>query len=114
MAALQPDQRRGFHVDRPFAEAARKIAQAAGPEIDAELTEITAGAVTTINQIEKMKDWLKTQGCETSSLDSETIEKLLEDENLAAPVRRVLELRARRRAGRGQEDRCPAGARRRR
>ena len=78
----------------PFAEAACKIAQAAGPEIDAELTEITGGAVTTINQIQKMKDWLKAQGCETPSLDSETIEKLLEDENLAAPVRRVLELRA--------------------
>ena len=41
-----------------------------------------------------MKDWLKAQGCDTSSLDSDTIEELLEDENLAAPVRRVLELRA--------------------
>ena len=42
---------RGFHVDRKFAEAARKIAQAAGPEIDAELAELTDGAVKTINQI---------------------------------------------------------------
>ena len=85
---------RGFHVDRPFAEAARKIAQAAGPEIDAELTTITAGAATTINQVQKMKDWLKTQGCETTNLKTETVEELLKTENLAAPVRRVLELRA--------------------
>jgi len=28
---------RGFHVDRAFAQAARRIAQAAAPEIDAEL-----------------------------------------------------------------------------
>ena len=32
---------RGFHVDRQFAEAARRIAQAAAPEIDAELAELT-------------------------------------------------------------------------
>src|SRR5262249_12542878 len=31
---------RGFHVDRAFAQAARKIAEAAALEIDAELTEI--------------------------------------------------------------------------
>ena len=30
---------RGFHIDRAFAEAARQIAQAAAPEIDAELAE---------------------------------------------------------------------------
>ena len=35
-----------------FAEAARKIAQAVGPEIDAELTELTDGTVTGINQVE--------------------------------------------------------------
>ena len=85
---------RGFHVDRKFAEAARKIAEAAAPEIDAELAELTAGAVTKIGQVQKIKDWLRTQGCETSSLDSDTIETLLEDENLAVPVRRVLEIRA--------------------
>ena len=54
---------RGFHVDRSFAEAARRIAQAAAPEIDAELAEITGGAVTSINQIAKLQVWLREQGC---------------------------------------------------
>ena len=45
---------RGFCVDRKFAEAARQIAQAAAPEIDAELAEITGGAVTGINQIARL------------------------------------------------------------
>ena len=45
---------RGFCVDRKFAEAARRIAQAAAPEIDAELAEITGGAVTGINQIARL------------------------------------------------------------
>ena len=53
---------RGFHVDRGFAEAARRIAQAAAPEIDAELAEITGGAVTGINQIAKLQMWLQAAG----------------------------------------------------
>ena len=53
---------RGFHVDRGFAEAARKIAQAAAPEIDAELAQITGGAVTGINQIAKLLKWLQAWG----------------------------------------------------
>jgi DNA polymerase bacteriophage-type len=53
---------RGFHVDRQFAEAARRIAQAAGPEIDAELARITDGAVTGINQISRLLKWLQAQG----------------------------------------------------
>ena len=52
---------RGFHVDRSFAKAARKIAQAAAPEIDAELAEITGDAVTSINQIAKLQAWLQAQ-----------------------------------------------------
>ncbi len=84
---------RGFHIDRPFAEAARKIAKAAAPEIDAEIAAITDGAVTAIGQIAKMVEWLKAQGCETSSLDRKTIEQLLSDDELEPPARRVLELR---------------------
>jgi DNA polymerase len=84
---------RGFHVDRPFAEAARKIAQAAAPEINDEIAEITNGAVTSLAQIAKMAEWLKAQGCETEKLDRKAIEQLFDDDALAAPARRVLELR---------------------
>src|SRR5262249_34466345 len=54
---------RGFCVDREFAEAARKVAQSASPEIDQELGEITGGAVTTINQVARLQAWLQQQGC---------------------------------------------------
>jgi DNA polymerase len=53
---------RGFHVDRQFAEAGCEIACAAAPEIDAELAEVTDGAVTGVHQIAKMKRWLGEQG----------------------------------------------------
>jgi DNA polymerase len=59
------DQRinnRGFYVDRTLGEAARVIARAVGPEIDAELAQLTGGAVTGVNQVARLKAWLAAQG----------------------------------------------------
>jgi DNA polymerase len=61
----QLDQRinaRGFYVDRTLGEAARAIARAVGPEIDAELARLTSGAVTGVNQVARLKAWLAAQG----------------------------------------------------
>ena len=68
---------RGFHIDRAFAEAARKIAQAAAPEIDLELAELTGGAVSSIGQIARMQSWLAQQNCTVKTLDKKAIKKLL-------------------------------------
>jgi DNA polymerase len=84
---------RGFCVDRQFAEAARRIAQAAAPEIDAELAEITGGTVTGINQVARLLQWLQQQGCTAQKLDRKAIERQLEKEDLPLAVQRVLELR---------------------
>jgi DNA polymerase len=84
---------RGFCVDRKFAEAARQIARAAAPEIDAELAELTGGAVTGINQIARLQEWLQQQGSTVKKLDKKTIEKLLLDPDQPLQVRRVAELR---------------------
>jgi DNA polymerase bacteriophage-type len=85
---------RGFRVDRALATAARKIAEAAAPELDAELAEITAGAVTSIGQIARLQAWLTERGCPLETLDRKTVAQALEADNLPANVRRVLELRA--------------------
>jgi DNA polymerase bacteriophage-type len=84
---------RGFFVDRQLAEAARAIEQAAALEFDADLAQLTTGAVTTINQVARLKGWLAQQGCNANALDKSAIESLLAADNLAAPVRRALELR---------------------
>ena len=84
---------RGFCVDRKFAEAARRIAQAVAPEIDQELAEITGGVVTAINQIARLAAWLQQQGCAVEKLDRKAIEKLLLDPGLPPQVLRALELR---------------------
>jgi DNA polymerase bacteriophage-type len=83
---------RGFCVDRQLAVAARRIAQAAAPEIDAELGELTGGAVTTINQVARLLTWLQ-QHCAIEKLERKAIERQLEVEDLPPAVRRVLELR---------------------
>jgi len=84
---------RGFHIDRAFAESARNIAEAAAPEIDAEITEITAGAITSINQVAKLQLWLQQHGCVMETLDRKAIERKLLDPELAPVARRVLEIR---------------------
>jgi DNA polymerase len=84
---------RGFHVDRELAEGARAIAQSAAPELEAELTYITNGTVTSINQVARLKAWLAEQNCAVDTLDKTAVEELLRSSDLAAPVRRALELR---------------------
>ena len=84
---------RGFCVDRQLAEAARRIAQAAAPEIDAELAELTGGAVTGIAQIARLLAWLQQQGCTMTKLDRKGIERALDTHDLPPAVGRVLELR---------------------
>jgi DNA polymerase bacteriophage-type len=84
---------RGFCVDHDFAEAARKVAKAAAPEIDAELAEITGGTVTGINQIARLLKWLQQRGYAAKSLDRKAIERQLEKEDLPPLTRCVLELR---------------------
>jgi DNA polymerase bacteriophage-type len=84
---------RGFCVDRKFAEAARRITQAAAPEIDQEVAEITGGGVTGINQVARLTAWLQQQGCAVEKLDKKAIEKLLLDPGLPPQVQRALELR---------------------
>ena len=85
--------RRGFCVDHDLAEAARKVAQAAGPKIDRGLAEVTGGAVTGVNQVARLQGWLKQNGCAVEDLQKKTVETLLEDAELPPKVARVLELR---------------------
>ena len=70
--------RRGLCIDRDLAAAAHKVAQAVGPEIDAELAEVTAGAVTSVNQVAKLLAWLEQNGCPAKDLQQKTVATLLE------------------------------------
>ena len=84
---------RGFYIDRNLAQAARKIAMAAAPEINAELVELTDGAVVGVNQIARLLAWLREHGCVIKDLQADTVEEQLKSDALSAPARRALELR---------------------
>jgi DNA polymerase len=84
---------RGFCIDRSLAEAAQRIARSAGPEIDAELAEITDGVITSVNQVAKLQAWLQQNGCTAKDLQKKTVATLLEDTELPPKVQRALELR---------------------
>ena len=84
---------RGFHVDRAFAEAARKITEAAAPEANIELTKLTEGEVTSVNQVAKLHAWLRKRGYAGKSLNKKVVEKQLASDKLTPVARQVVELR---------------------
>jgi DNA polymerase bacteriophage-type len=49
--------RRGFHVDRALTEAARRIVEAEQELINARVAELTGGAVTSVNQVARIKEF---------------------------------------------------------
>jgi hypothetical protein len=56
--------------------------------------ELTAGTVTSINQVARLTEWLRQQGCTLQKLNKGAIERELEREQQLTPaLQRVLELR---------------------
>jgi DNA polymerase len=82
---------RGFYIDKQLAQAAQSIAEAARPEIDAELRQLTGGIGA--NQVGKLLQWVQQQGVKLRKLDKKSIEKQLLDDELPGNVRHALELR---------------------
>jgi DNA polymerase len=83
--------RRGVFIDRELAQAAHSVIEAARPELDAELRQLTNGIGA--NQVGKLLQWLQQCGCKLQKLDKKSIERKLLDDELPAGVRRALELR---------------------
>lgn len=84
---------RGLYIDAELCKAARKIIEAAGPYIDAQISALTAGQVTTINQVAKLTEWLRQYLPDLPDINKETIKELLNN-GVEGPARQALELRA--------------------
>lgn len=92
--AWQLDQQmnhRGLAVDRVGLRACIEILDQVIAQYGAECRALTGFDAT---QLEKLKGWLAAYGVHTASLDSDAIDALLARDDLPAPARRVLELRA--------------------
>ena len=84
--------RRGFYIDLELAQAARKIVDAEQAALDAELTELTGGAVTSINQVAKLQTLLQERGHKVTSLTKRSVSAVLAH-GPEGDVKRILELR---------------------
>jgi DNA polymerase len=84
---------RGFHTDGLLLEAASHIAAAAGQAVQDELARITAGAISSTDQVAAMQAWLGEHGCEVKDLKKPTLRHALRRKDLDPVVRRVAELR---------------------
>jgi hypothetical protein len=83
---------RGFHVDRALAEAARRVVSEQQVAINAEIARLTGGAATTINQIEKIRAYVQSQGHQLTGLSKRSVSAVLAH-NPSDDVREILELR---------------------
>jgi DNA polymerase bacteriophage-type len=83
---------RGVYSDGELLDAMLRITAEAEAEIGPELSKLTGGAVTSINQVERLVRWLSENGCKVDDVRKPTLRKELL--NGASPeVRRVMELR---------------------
>jgi hypothetical protein len=89
----QQINQRGFYTDGPLLEAASQIAAAAGHAVQDELIRITAGALTSTDQVTAMQDWLGEHGCKVKDLRKPTLKHALSRKELDPIARRVMELR---------------------
>ena len=70
---------RGFHFDRALAESARRLIKQLKPELNRELAKTTGGAVTTVDQIPRLKAWLGARGLSVHALDADAVTEVAED-----------------------------------
>ena len=84
----------GFYCDGLLIEKAIAIATAADRAVQAELQQITGGAIESTHQVEKLIAWLATQqSCEVKDLKKATLRAALRRNELAPEARRVIQLR---------------------
>lgn len=83
---------RGWPVDRQAVDNACRIIDAGTDAITRELTRITAGEVTSVSQIARIRAFLADRGVKTQKLDATAVTELLKRVPDSA-ARRVLELR---------------------
>jgi DNA polymerase len=85
---------RGIPLDTALLHAALTAAEVAQNNIAEEFNSLTQGSPESINQAARLLAWLHANGCEhIKDIKKTTLEELLEDSELPATTRRVIELR---------------------
>jgi DNA polymerase len=85
--------RRGVPVDTDLLGGALEISKQAKCEINAEIAQLTGGAVTSPNQTTRILTWLAANGVDVKDLQRETLHLALTRKLLPDQARRLIELR---------------------
>ena len=83
---------RGFHVDLDLALAAQKIVHAEQEAIDQEVTALTDGKITSVNQVTRLTDLLRERGHHVTGVSKRSVSAVLAGKP-DDDVKRILELR---------------------
>lgn len=89
----QTINQRGVKVDLEAIEKAIEIMALFKESYNNEMNALTDGYVSATTKNKALTEWLCANGCETDSVNKETVENLLSSEDLTPTVRRVLELK---------------------
>ena len=84
---------RGFMIDYDFVKAGYEMARRLNKEAEARLTEITDGAVTTVNQHARIKKFAFNAGYPLAATNKDAVVETLKDPKVPERVRQVLEIR---------------------
>lgn len=84
----------GFSVDTEAVEIIRNLMRKEVKRLEAELVDLSDGAVTTAGQRDKFIEWLRTRGVEIPNLRAKVVEEFLKDETLEPKAKRALKIRA--------------------
>jgi DNA polymerase len=76
---LSPAEQALWAVDQRINDraAAIRIGKTAKEKIEAEIEALTAGAVTTVNQTQRLMAWLETRGCKATDVQKGTLRRAL-------------------------------------
>ena len=84
---------RGVYIDRRLAQAMENCVEQAQGYCDQQISELTRGAVTTVNSHAALVGWLKTRRLEVEDIRKDTVVELLERIDLDETTEAVLKLR---------------------
>ena len=84
---------RGVHIDMELVDAAIKINESYTDALIARAKELTG--LENPNSVAQLKEWFRLNGHPISSLNKETVEEMLKDEDLHPVLKEVLRIRAR-------------------
>jgi DNA polymerase len=82
----------GFYVDIELAAAKRAVVDQERAAINAEIVELTGGAITTANQVARIKDFVRSNGHQIKTLQKRSVSAVLA-RNPGKEVQRLLKLR---------------------